>query len=1395
MSADALYCAHRTKVNVNTDRLFGGLMAFQFVAGIALALWLSPKTYDGAIASVHPHVFAAAILGALISVPPIALALILPGQAVTRYTISVCQALSSALLIHLSGGRIEAHFHVFGSLAFLAFYRDWKILIPATLVTALDHYVRGVYYPQSVFGVVTDSNWRWLEHAGWVIFEDIFLIGSCIAMTREMRTTAARTAEAYRKNRVLAAIRETAMDCIIGMDAQGRITDFNSAAEQTFGKSQKEVIGQSITALLVAPEQAAGPQPNHDSKVRFGPGLVLNKRIEVVALRSDGAEFPIELAITDVQLDGTVIYVAYLRDITDRRHFERQAKHAEMLSLVASRTDNCVIITDPNGRIEWVNEGFTRVTGYEFAEVIGRKPGALLQGPETDPATVDRMREQLQRGQGFTVEIINYGKGGRKYWVAIEVRPVRNTDGSLRHFMAIESDITERKLMEEQLHASRERFELAVRGSSDGLWDWNLDTGEVYFSPAFHEQIGVKDGELLPSIETFEALVHPDDLDNVRRAIAESHEGRSAIYRVEFRFRHRAGHYIWILSRGVTLHDAKGRAIRMAGSHTDITEQRQSAEALRRAEEKYRGLFENSVLGIFQSTRDGHYLSANPAMARIYGYDSPELLVSGVIDIGNQHYINPNRRAELVAALDREGTVSGFEAQIRRTDGSYRWISKRARVVRDEHGAPLYYEGTVEDITEAKSAQAAVHSAMREADQARKAAEAASLAKSEFLANMSHEIRTPLNGVIGIADLLIRKGGLTDQQLRYAKIIKSSGDSLLSLISDILDFSKIEAGKLELSPIEFDVRSAIEDVVEMLSPKADAKGLAFACHIGRSVPLRLIGDPDRIRQNLINLVNNAIKFTDTGQVLIKTVVHDQEAGHTVLKFIVQDTGVGIPPDRLDRLFRSFSQVDASTTRKYGGTGLGLAIVKQLAALMGGTVGVDSTPGEGSSFWFTARLQDAVEHDEEPANKSDMTAALRGLRVLVVDDQPAYLEVIREQLAVWNVEADTCQSTDVAMQKLLAAARDGNPYRLALIDLVMPGGDSPALLKAAKANPALSATTFMLMTAMDANVGEELVRELSLPPCLPKPIRHSTLFDVVAIASNNKLASAPAVSTVPDTLAGRVRARVLLAEDNEVNQEVATGILLDAGCSVDVVNNGAEALAACLDPSKQFDIVLMDCQMPEMDGFEATRRIRAAKGHTLPVIALTANAITGDRERCLDAGMSDYVSKPVDPDILVETMVRLLRGSAAGLPPAKPGAPAPTSMEEAHSTRADNGKGVVPIEASDLLARCRGKRELATRLLKMFAGTVDKQLVELKNALARSEWEVFTRVAHTIKGSSANLAAQPVSVVASELERVGQAMDMGAAVSMLEKLEQEVKTCLAFIPSVLSNECEPVAREK
>jgi PAS domain S-box-containing protein len=676
---------------------------------------------------------------------------------------------------------------------------------------------------------------------------------------------------------------------------------------------------------------------------------------------------------------------------------------------------------------------------------------------------------------------------------------------------------------------------------------------------------------------------------------------------------------------------------------------RQAEEALRQAERKYRSIFENAGEGIFQTTPEGRYLSANPALARIFGYDSPEEMLRAFANRSTgELYADPGRRDDFKRLLEENDTVAGFESQVRRRDGRVIWITEKARGVRDEGGAVLYYEGTIDDITERKRAEA-------ELRQARDAAEAASQAKSQFLAVMSHEIRTPMNAVIGMAGLLLDTP-LTAEQREFAQVLRDSGDALLAIINDILDFSKIEAGQMELEGQPFDLRDCVEGVLDLLAARAAAKGLELTCAIDPNVPAAVTGDVTRLRQVLTNLVGNAIKFTDRGEVVVEVDKETTRPGDkepdsgpssVSLSFTVRDTGIGIPADRMDRLFQSFSQVDASTTRRYGGTGLGLAISKRLVELMGGRMGVESTPGQGSAFHFTVRAPEAVK----PARACRLgeQPQLRGKRLLIVDDNPTNRQILRLQAASWGMLTRECAGGEEA----LALLRSGEPFDLALLDIQMPGMDGLRL--AAEVRRLRDAAALPLVAL--SSLGTPLPSGAPFAASLTKPVKQSQLYEVLSrlVAARAAAEGAPpgrpagkAATPVFDAgLAERLPLRILVAEDVAVNQRLLLALLGRLGYRADVAGNGLEALAAL--ERQPYDLVLMDVQMPELDGLEATRRLRQRypAGRGPRVIALTANAMQGDRDECLAAGMDDYLSKPIQAVELQAALVRWGRDVAAG----------------------------------------------------------------------------------------------------------------------------------------------------
>jgi PAS domain S-box-containing protein len=808
-------------------------------------------------------------------------------------------------------------------------------------------------------------------------------------------------------------------------------------------------------------------------------------------------------------------------------------------------------------------------------------------------------------------------------------------------------------------------------------------------------------------------------------------------------------------------------------------------EALRLAEAKYRSIYENSVEGIFQTTPDGNYLSANPALARIYGYESPDELVNSIGDIRRQLYVSDDRRDDFIRLMEAQGVVTGFESEIYRKDGSVIWISESARAVRGATGQIEYYEGTVVDISERKQAETL--------GREKEAAEAANRAKSQFLANMSHELRTPLNGVIGMLDLLTDTT-LSTQQQRYASIARSSADLLLSVINQILDFSKIEAGKLELEQTDFELRPLVESALEMLSAKAMQKKIELALNIPPELPLAVRGDPHRLRQVIVNLLNNAIKFTDHGQVQVRVTVESETIDKIVIRMAVEDTGIGIPTERLSRLFQSFSQVDTSTTRQFGGTGLGLAISKQIVELMGGVIGVKSQEHAGSTFWFRLPLEKQTK--PQPAHRVT-PPNLVGMRILAVDDNATNREILFRQLSAWNFRTETAPDGPTALEMMRRAAARGRGFALAIVDGEMPAMNGFQLAEQLKADGTLNQTPLVMLTSLSAPPDGVNMQRLGFANCLTKPVRQSQLFDAIvgSTAATNgapcrqlneeptfRAAPVPqltAIEAKSDTAATEKtsRARVLLAEDNEINQLVALEILERFGFQCDVALTGKEAIRALL--AQPYDIVLMDCQMPELDGLTATREIRRLelygalkdRNRRVPIIALTANAIEGDREICLAAGMDEYLTKPLDSVKLIELLETLLQ--------LETGMPRAAATCDSHSTN-ESASATPPFDDESLMRRCMGNREFVDRMLRRFAERLPDDLAQLKSTVVAGVLDQALPLAHAFKGAAANLSAIDLQKAALELESACRKKDCEAATAAFAKLEREAGRCAKFL---------------
>ncbi|MEI8382262.1 MAG: response regulator [Planctomycetota bacterium] len=1041
------YCG---RVHCWTDRLFGWLLVSQWLVAVAMAIWVSPRAWPGSTSTIHPHVWMAVFLGLIVTSLPVWRAIVAPGRFSTRLSIAVAQALMSALFIHLTGGHFETHFHVFCSLAVLAFYRDWRVLAAASATVLLDHLLRGIVAPQSVFGTSLFNIWRPFEHAGWAIVEDVFLVIAGSHSLAETRRHAVREAALEFNNDVTEkliadrtgelktsvartrSILDAALDAIVSIDSMGRIIEFNPAAESTFGYQASAVLGEPLSKL-VGDHDCKSSDENLVTYLSTERARALGRRIEAEALHQDGHRFPVEVAVVAIGTTNPT-YTAFIRDISDRREVE-----------------------------------------------------------------------------------------------------------------------------EAQLKAKQE-------------------------------------------------------------------------------------------------------------------------------------------------------------------------------------------------------------------------------------------------------------------------AEEASLAKSQFLASMSHELRTPLNGVIGMTELLMNTS-LDERQLQFVRACQSSGRSLLELINDVLDVSKIEAGKLELDCHDFDLEQLVRDTTDMVWLCAHEKGLELLCEFDRHARQIYAGDSTRLRQVLVNLLTNAEKFTDCGEIVLGVNVVQRDDDQATLRFSVRDTGIGIPPDRVNRLFQQFSQVDSSTTRKYGGTGLGLAICKHLVNAMGGSIGVESQVGEGTTFWFTLPLTVRENCDLQSSQDG---ARLEGRRVMIVDDNATNRVIIEEQTRNWGMVPYVAASVDEALQIFDRANSEKKSIDLVISDFHMPDKTGVDLARELGTRGSLPPFILLGSTITDATFSHT-IQSLGIRQQLTKPVLSTQLYTAVLSMLQSQRQTLPEKQStddrLPSTSASKAgfKGELLVAEDNAVNTLYVTSLLNQAGYATQTANNGLQAVLAVR--TQHFALVLMDCQMPELDGYEATRCIRNLEskgrltGH-VPIIALTANAIKGDAERCLEAGMDAYLSKPFDPQQLLRLVEKLSRlveieGDFEELSEDVTASAPSVTQDEAHDLKdvavqnnsvqpspvevpavdapvAPPQESTPPIDTRSLLNRCMGSVEFMESLLSELESTGLHHVNEIERHFGQKDPTETANAAHALKGAAGILSAESVRQLASDIEQCGRSGSLDGIETAIVDLRAEMDRCLKYIPVVKQSAREVAA---
>ena len=1201
------------------------------------------------------------------------------------------------------------------------------------------------------------------------------------------------------------AILDAANYTIISVSPNGVILTLNAAAERWLGYSAEEIVGKTTPVIFHDPEEVErrARELSKELGVAIEPGFevfVAKARLGVpdenewTYVRKDGTRFPVLLSVTALRdAEGNLTgFLGIGSDITARKQTEQALRDTE--KRYRDLVDNSLGLIgahDMEGRFLMVNPATARALGYRPSELIGRSMTELLV-PSVRKFFGDYLERIRQNGTDSGLLKMLTKEGEERTW---EYRNLRYDEpGKPSYVLGHAHDVTERRLAERRLAVqyattrilaeSTEFSEAAPRILQAVCESLGWGTGALWRVDREMNVLRYVEGWQTPSVivEEFRSISRQSTFSpgvglpgrvwqsgqphwisdvtrdtNFPRAPVAAKEGLHAALGFPIVLGGEVLGVMEFFSHSIQQPDeALLDMMSNIGSQIgQFAERRHAERELKESEERYRDLFENANDLIQSAAPDGTLVYVNRAWRDALGYSEEEVSRLSLFDI-----IHPDSLAHCMEMFGR--VLSG--EKLDHVEAMF--VTKEGRTITVEgstscslkDGKPAATRSIFRDITDRKRFEA-------ELAQARDAALESARLKAEFLANMSHEIRTPMNAIIGMSGLLLDTD-LTAEQREFAETVRSSAEALLTLMNDILDFSKIEAGKLTFEAMDFDLRNAVEGAVDLLAEAAQAKGVELFSMVSSDMPIQLRGDPGRLRQVLLNLLSNAVKFTEHGEVIVRVTKENDAVGSALLRFAVSDSGIGIPEEAQRKIFEVFSQADGSTTRKYGGTGLGLAISRQLVELLGGQIGVESAPGRGSTFWFTARFERQLE---EPLRREARGSQLEGLRVLIIDDNATNRKLVHQQVTSWGMRNGAAENGEEALAVLRREAAVGDPYCIAILDMQMPEMDGLTLARAIKSDPAIAGTRLLMMTSLGRR-DEAAIRDAGVELCLTKPVKQSQLFDCLATLAGEYLVDEPPqqrrIAHVAPQMLPREQSdplRILVAEDNIVNQRVALRQLQRLGYAADGVANGFEVLDAL--ERIPYDVVLMDCQMPEMDGYEATTEIRRRDGdlrHTT-IIAMTANALDGDRERCLAAGMDDYISKPVRQETLSAVIGRWLVDRSA-------------SCQLADSSEPTPDASAIVID-TNVIAELRGLQsstnpEFLNHLIGLFIEETPHRLAAIRTALANANPEALAHEAHALKGSSAHLGATRMHALCEILEEQGCAGSITGAQALLSVLEEE-----------------------